>query len=268
MQIRQLRSITIILSALCLCFCQKSWCGPAESLFRYGTNSYYFGDYAQSATAFAQAASLEPSGGSLQNLGNAEWQLGRTGPAILAWEQSLWLNPFNNRSRSNLRFARRAAQLESPDLSWYEVVSSWLPANWWAWVAAVSLWSAVGISSVPGMMRWRKAAWHQATAALGLAVFLLSVPAHVGVNSRARLGFVMVKDTPLRLTPTSDAQFITRLPAGEPGRVERQHGKYILIRTGHTAGWVQRDQFKLINSPSRGAAAPAPQTIKATLGTF
>jgi hypothetical protein len=166
----------------------------------------------------------------------------------VAWEQALWIDPFSRSARQNLRFARRTAQLETPELAWYEVVSSWLPPNWWAWVAGISLWFAVGVSTVPGILRWRKASWHQAVAALGLAIFLLSVPAHIGVNSRARLGFVVTKDAPLRLTPTSEAQFIARLPAGEAARFERRRGDYLLIRTNHAAGWVRRNEFQLICS--------------------
>jgi len=217
-----------------------------EECFREGTADYAAGDYAQAAKAFAAAASTDPASGTLQNLGNAEWQRGRTGPAILAWEQALWLNPFNHSAKSNLHYARRAAQLESPDLTWYEVVSTWLPVNWWAWIAGLSFWLAVGIGAVPGMLRLRKAVWHQAVAAFALAVFLLSVPAQVGVDTRSRLGFVLQRDTPLRLTPTEEAQFITRLPAGEPARLERVRGPFVLVRTGHTRGWVERNQFALL----------------------
>lgn len=224
---------------------------PADALFRYATNAYCAADYTQAAGAFAQAAALRPASGTLQNLGNAEWQRGRPGAAIVAWEQALWLNPFNQLARSNLRFARRTAQLETPDLTWYEAVSSWLPANCWAWLAALSLWLAVGVSFVPGVFRWPRSTWHQAIAALGLAVFLLSVPAHVGINSRAHLGFVTLKDAPLRLTPTDHAQFVARLPAGEPVRIERRRGDYQLVQTSHATGWIRQNEFQLICSMPR-----------------
>lgn len=228
----------------------------ADALFRYATNAYSAGDYTAAAGAFAQAASLQPAGGTLQNLGNAEWQRGHTGAAIVAWEEAVWLDPFNRAARANLRFARRTAQLETPELAWYEVVSSWLPANWWAWVAAVSLWLAVAASTVPGILRWPKATWQQAVAALGLAVFLLSLPAHLGVDTRGRLGFVILKDAPLRLTPTAEAQFIVRLPEGEPARLQRRRGDYLLIRTNHAMGWIQRSQFKLLCSTPGSAGVP------------
>jgi hypothetical protein len=60
---------------------------------------------------------------------------------------------------------------------------------------------------------------------------------------------VLQKETPLRLTATYEAQTITRLAAGEPGRWERSRGPFVLIRTaeGHR-GWIEREQLGLIFS--------------------
>jgi tetratricopeptide (TPR) repeat protein len=226
----------------------------AEELFQAGVTAYRAGNYAQATEAFSQSTTLQPASGALQNLGNAQWQRHHTGAAILAWEQALWLDPFNQSARQNLRFARKTAQLDAPDLAWYEVISTWLPVTWWAWIAGVSLWLSVGVVMLPGILRRRKATWHQAIAALGLMVFLLSVPAHIGVETRSRLGFVMQKDTPLRLTPTLEAQTVTRLAAGEPARKVRARGNYLLIRNGRVVGWVERNQFGLTcPKPSRKA---------------
>jgi hypothetical protein len=216
-----------------------------EEFFRLGTEAYRAGDYARSAHAFAESAAQQPASGTLQNLGNAEWHSGRAGLAVLAWEQALWLDPFQHSSRQNLRFARKAAQLEAPELAWYEVVSTWLPANWWAWLAGATFWLGVGMATLPGILRRRKTVWHQAVAAVAFMLFLLSVPAYVGVHTRSGIGFILQKDTPLRLTPTADAQAVTRLAAGEPARLVRQRGAYVLVRTHRTLGWVQRAQFGL-----------------------
>ena len=214
-----------------------------ENSFQAGLTAYRVGDYARAAHAFRESVTRQPASGALLDLGNAEWRCGRTGAAILAWEQARWLDPFNASPRQNLSFARKTAQLEAPDLTWYEVVSTWLPASWWAWIAGTSLWLAVGMGMLPGVLRLRKATWHQAVAALGLMVFLLSLPAHFGVQTRSRIGFVLQKDTPLRLTPTLEAQAVTRLATGEPGRWVRTRGSYVLIGTSRTLGWVEQDQF-------------------------
>jgi tetratricopeptide (TPR) repeat protein len=222
----------------------------SDASFTAGAQAYKAGDYSKAADAFRQSATLQPGSGTLQNLGLAEWQRGKIGPAIVAWEQSLWLDPFNSAARTNLRFARKAAQLEAPELSWNEVVSVWLPINWWAWLAGMSLWLAVGMGTLPGVLRQPKAAWHQALAAFGVMLFLLSVPAHLGVHSRSRLGFVLQKETPLRMTPTLEAQAVTRLSPGEPVRFIRARGNYVMVRTNRATGWVAREQFSLICPPN------------------
>ena len=216
-----------------------------DSLFQAGATAYRAAEYTQAAEAFRQSVTLQPASGALQDLGNAEWQSHRIGEAILAWEQALWLDPFNDAARQNLRFARKTAQLEAPELAWYEVISTWLPVNWWAWIAGGSLWLAVGMGALPGLLRRRKATWHQATAALALMVFLLSIPALFGVQTRARIGFALQKDTPLRLTPTLEAQTLTRLAPGDPARWLRSRGRYVLIRTSRAVGWVEQDQLGL-----------------------
>jgi tetratricopeptide (TPR) repeat protein len=218
----------------------------AETLFREATSAYSAGDYETAARSFRQSAAGGPASGTLLNLGLAEWQKGNVGAAIQAWEQSLWLNPYNPSARINLRFARKAAQVEAPELSWNEVVSTWLPVNWWAWLAGLSLWLAVGMTTIPAVLRLPKAAWHQALAAFGIMVFLLSVPAHVGVHTRSKLGFILDKEVSLRLTPTAEAQTITRLGSGEPIRKLRVRGDFILVRTSRATGWVGRSQFGLI----------------------
>lgn len=220
-----------------------------DALFHLGSGAYHAGDYARAAQAFRESAWLEPASGTLQNLGNAEWQRGQTGLAILAWEQALWLDPFNTTAHDDLRFARKTAQLESPELAWYEVVSSWLPVSWWGWIAASSFWVALAMVLLPGIFRLRKLTWQQAVAAAGFAVFLLSVPAHLGVETRSRIGFTLASETPLRLTPTEDAQVITRLPAGEFARVARARGAYYLIRTSRSMGWIKQNQIGLTSQP-------------------
>lgn len=245
---KQIRRAWLLLVAwLLLLSCPNApAASSAEALFRDGSTAYRGGDYIHAIISFQAAAQRQPTTGTLQNLGLAEWQQGRVGDAVLSWEQALWLDPFNKAARGNLRFARRTAQIESPDLVWYEVASSWLPVNWWAWSATLSLWLAVGMGVLPGIFRVRKAAWHQAVAALGLAVFLLTLPAHVGIETRSRIGFVLQKDTPLRLTPTEDAQFVTRLAAGEPARLERTRGRFLLVRTGRALGWLEKGELGFV----------------------
>src|ERR1043166_8068726 len=231
------RSLLIFISVLLMTWLANGALAapPPSNLFQQASQAYIAGGFEQSALLFREAAQAAPASGTLHNLGNAEWQCGQTGPAIFAWEQAQWLDPFNPNTRANLRFARKAAQLDAPDLAWYEICSTWLPVNSWAWLACLSFWLAVSMVMLPGILRWRKADWHQAVAAAGFALFLLTIPALAGVQTRSKIGVVLTKETPLLWTPTSEAQILTRLPAGESARLERERGQYVFIRTSAAA---------------------------------
>ena len=211
--------------------------------FPAGVAAFEAGRFAEAARDFRAAAVAQPATGTLLNLGLAEWRRGRAGAAMLAWEQVLWLDPFEARARANLQYARNFAGVEPADYSWFERVSTWLPVNAWAWLAAGSLWLAIGMTVLPGVLRWRKAGWQPALAALGLAVFLLTLPAYFGVFTRTQLGFVLQKNASLRLTPTAESEVVTKLSAGEPARELRSRGEYVLVRTARGQGWLERNQF-------------------------
>ncbi len=222
---------------------------PAKTPFEQAALAYRQADYPRAATLFQQSSVLRPAAGALQNLGNAEWLSGHAGPAILAWEQALWIDPRNDAARANLRFARQQAEIEEPHLAWFEICSTWVPFNTWAWLAGATLTLSITLILLPSVFRWRKADWQQALAAAAFAVFLLSLPGVAGVHTRSQLGFIQPKEAPLRLTPTREAQWVARLPSGEPARLERERGDYLFVRTRHAEGWVLRSEFAAIGQP-------------------
>jgi Bacterial SH3 domain len=218
----------------------------ARELFTRGSQAYADGNFEKAAARFLESATAAPASGTWHNVGDAEWQLGRTGPAVLAWERALWLNPYNTNAHSNLRFARKAKLLDAPELRWSEICSTWLPVNAWPWIAMLSLWLAVAMVILPGVFGRRKAGWHQALAAAGFAIFLLTIPALIGIHSRARIAVVLERNTNLRLTPTADAQATAHLAAGETVRLERRRGNYFFVRAETGTGWIHRTQVALI----------------------
>ena len=217
-----------------------------NDLFTQGIKLSQAGQYPEAAAVFKESAQAQPACGTLVNLGIAEWRRGHAGAAILAWEQARWIDPFDSRAEANLHFAREASQVDVPQLKWFEAASTWLPANGWAWLTAASLWLAVGMIIFPGVLRWRKAGWQQALAALAFGIFLFSLTADFGMASRTQIGFILKKDAPLLLTPTSEAEVVSTLAAGEPARRLRTRGNYFFIRTAFAAGWISREQFGMI----------------------
>ena len=214
-----------------------------EDFFAQGVAAYQAGQFPEAAAAFQKSAQTQPAAGTFINLGLAEWQRGHAGSAILAWEKARWIDPFDRRAAENLKFARAVAQVDEPQLKWFETASTWLPPNAWVWLAGGGLWLAVGALVLPRFFRRRKAGWQQWLAALGFGVFLFSLTANLGVVSRTNTGFILSKDTPLRLTPTREAEVISTLTAGEPARRLRARGNYLFIRTSSEAGWVEQSAF-------------------------
>jgi tetratricopeptide (TPR) repeat protein len=215
--------------------------------FEQGDELVRSGKFSEAATVFAKAAQAQPATGTLINLGLAEWQRGHAGAAILAWEQARWIDPFAERAETNLKFARAVAQVDAPQLKWFEDASVWLSPTAWLWLAGASLWLAMAAMILPRAFRWRRTSWHQLLAAFSIFIFLASLTANVGIVSRTEIGFVLRKDAALRLTPTQTGEVISTLAAGEPARKLRSHGNYFLIQMANESGWIERNAFGLVS---------------------
>lgn len=219
-----------------------------EERFQKAAASYAEGDFAEAVYQLRElSAGGQFSGGALHNLGNAEWKVGRHGHAVLAWERAQSLDPFHRNTEANLRFARHEARLEAPLLAWHERYSKLLPGDWWLVIASLGLWGGVALLALPRLLGRRRRDWHQGLAAALLAIFLLCCPAVFGLWKRAQLGVVLEDETPLRLTPTREGETLSRLPAGEMARIERERGSYLYVRAeGDRAGWVRKAEFARI----------------------
>jgi hypothetical protein len=253
--ISSVRFFLRIVSAAFVCsqlaFPARSAAESAQDRFGMANAAYISGDYAEAAYQLREVASTGPwSHGALHNLGNAEWKVNRPGYAVLAWERARALDPFERNTLANLRFARSQAQLLIPEKPWFEQYSEWLPSATWLVAAAVGLWGGVALLMLPRLFGTRRADWHQALAALLLALFLLSIPALIGLHTRRQIGVILEEDTPLRLSPTREGEArdsLGKVAAGEVGRLEKTRGDYFYVRAeGDRAGWVHRREFRTI----------------------
>jgi tetratricopeptide (TPR) repeat protein len=217
-----------------------------ENEFRAGIAAYEAGQFDVAAQAFRRSLGEQTAVGTLVNLGLAEWQRGRPGDAILAWEQASWLNPFDRAAAGNLLYVHNVASVNPLELTWYEEASTWLPANWWTGLAGGSLWLAVALVTVPGFLRRRKAGWQQTVAAMALGIFLLSLAPSWGIFTRAKIAIVLQNNSALRLTPTQTAETFAPLPPGEPVRALRQRGNYFFVHTQIGNGWIDRGQIEFL----------------------
>ena len=216
-----------------------------DACFHKASSAYAAGEFAESVYELREFVSNGHfASGALHNLGDAEWKVGRHGYAVLAWERALSLDPFSKNTEANLRFARYQARVEAPALAWHERYSAALPGGWWIAIASAGLWGGVALLTLPRLLGRRRADWHQGVAAALLAIFLLSGPALFGVWKRSHFGVVLEDETPLRLTPTREAETLVKLSSGEMARVERARGEYFYVRAdGDRTGWVRKADF-------------------------
>ena len=235
----------VVLAAL-ICAGSLSQAAATNDFFAQGKELSRAGQFPEAAIAFDNSFKAKPAAGTLVNLGLAEWQRGHAGAAILAWEQARWIDPFDARAEANLKFARQVAQVDAPQLKWFEAESTWLPPNVWVWFAGASLWLAVGALVLPGIFRWPKAGWQQTLAALAFGFFLFSLTANIGVVSRTQIGFVLKKNALLLLTPTRESEIILTLSAGTPARGLRARGNYLFIRAAGESGWIEQSEFRRV----------------------
>jgi hypothetical protein len=228
-----------------LLLCVSAFAATPTERFQTARTAYLAGDFAEAAYQLRELpAAGEWSHGALHNLGNAEWKVSRAGYAVLAWERARALDPFNRNTTANLRFARIQAQLIVPERAWFEQYSEWLPSPIWLWAASLGLWGGIALLTLPRLLGTKRADWHQGAAALLLALFLLAVPALVGLHTRAGIGVILEEETALRLSPTQEGETLVKLAAGEMGRVENTRGDYLYVRAeGNRAGWVHRREF-------------------------
>lgn len=239
-----------LLRLLFLCaWLLPAWSGRTATDLPFATGEAMFqsGDLAGAAVFFEKVAKQNPSVGAFNNLGIVEWQRGRAGGAILAWERARWIAPFDQDAQQNLTFARTVLQANEPELRWHEHASLWLPPNAWVWLAGASLWLAVGAMTLPPLFRRRRTSGLQWLAALAFGLFLFCLAANAGVVSRTQLGFVLKRNAPLQLTPTRESESVMTLAAGEPVRRLKTRGNFYLVRTAFGTGWMERNSIGLVN---------------------
>ena len=217
--------------------------------YEQGVEALKKGDLVSARHIFDQQNQVHPTAGAWANLGLIEWQSGRAGLAILDWERAIWLDPGNRAARQNLEFARQAAELEAPDYRWYEAASLACPAGTWAWLTGLGLWLAVGALVLPRVFHWHRPGWHQLALAIGLGLFLISATADWGIISRTQLGFVIHRNSSLRLIPTTGSELLTGLTPGDPVRQLKVRGQYVYVQCASGTGWLERDQIGLICVP-------------------
>ncbi len=249
--------------ALVACFCLGLRPGFAEgppASFRAADPVAVFdaanGDYQLGRFEAAKAGYLQLVSGRVRspalfyNLGNAWWQLGQKGRAVLNYRRALALDPGAADIGANLRMALRSTGQEPPSaltatllrgVDWYPPATA--VAGWLTVFAALAWWRARGRG------RDVLAALTAVTAAGFLAGLTLCVWLGRGDKDVSR-AVILPASVDVKIGPARSARISETVGEGQTVTVVSQRGEWIFCRTADGAsGWLPAGSLERIVLP-------------------
>lgn len=215
----------------------------ATSSFTAAGEAYGKGDYAHARELFADAEKQSTSPALEYNFGNACYQAGDYGAAVLHYLRALSLDPHDPDARQNLALARKNADVSAPAETWRDSYGQFFSQNTWAWIATVAGWATIYLMFLPRLFRWRGALpW-----LLGVAALLLTVAGGVGVwtaGQHAHDGVFLKADSQVKLSPTANSPSLGTLQPGEMAQILDKHDGYYKVQTSAgLLGWVDAADY-------------------------
>lgn len=220
---------------------------PAAA-FTAGVAAYNKNNFAEAQAYFAGAEKKAISPALEFDLGNACYQSADYGGAILHYLRVLALSPRDPDALQNLALARKGANIPAPDQTRLDHYAAFFTRNTWAWLTSLSGWIAVYLAFFPRLYRWRGLTpW-----CLCFLFFAVAVGCGLGLwgtQKHAHDGVVLLADTPVNISPTSNSQTLALLQPGEISQSLEQHGDYYKIRTtAGLLGWVHGTNFAMVEN--------------------
>lgn len=177
-----------------------------------------------------------------QALGNAYYQRGDFGMAILSYERGLRLKPGHAGLKNNLQYVRAEAGITRPELPdfflvrWWRAIGAALGAGTMFWLAMLLWWLAVAGTVIWFLRRKemdekkRFALLPAAVVALVLAVICLSIGNSRNAYLENNLDAILVaRKADLRVAPGPDATLEQSLSAGLKLRVLDEFDGFIKV---------------------------------------
>ena len=217
-----------------------------EQVFEEANNNYYAGHYQQAIEQYQSLLPHKQSANLQFNLGNAYYQSGDYGPAILHLEKARALNPNNPDILANLQLAQKAAQVPESHGSWLDALALSQNVNTWAWLGVIAFWLTIGFIFIPRLYRWKSPLRSFLVLFFGLCTIISGVSLY-GYHKMSKEGIALHKETVLKLAPSSASPTEGFIPAGSMAVVQREHGNFFQITTANNEqGWVSKNDFQKI----------------------
>jgi tetratricopeptide (TPR) repeat protein len=176
----------------------------------------------------------------LYNLGNSYARAGQPGMAVLNYERAALLAPNDADIQANLTYVRASQHLPVlPSSRFSRLVSLAGPVTV-AWIGVLGI-ASIGASLLAARVSRRFRALRVAMALLGAAALSFTACNALIEWPKLREAVVIVKETPIRVSPVPMGDPLQQLPEAETVTITARHEDFVLVRTRTgRAGWVAR----------------------------
>ena len=251
--------VIYIFTILFLSFSSVSF---AQNSLESASQAYRGEDYTKSIQLYEQVVAQgihegRESADIYYNLGNAYFRNGDMAKAILNYERALLLNPGDNDTRHNLRFARTRIEdkIDASDkfflINWVNGFKNMFNSNTWA---SVGIGLLIAFLLAITAYFFTKKIWIRKTgfyAALVLFVFMLIANGFAFNQKNNRLnrntGIIMSASASIMTSPDANSQELFRLHEGTKVRINKTDGNWIEIEIANgSVGWTSKENLETI----------------------
>jgi hypothetical protein len=186
--------------------------------------------------AVVRAAQAAYSADGLYDLANSYARAGKPGLAVLNYERARLLAPNDPDIEANLRQVQQSAKVPSATPTTFEraVTIAGPTTLSWTGLAGILLLGASLVGGRQARYRWLR----RSGAALGLALFGLTVCNGVVVWPQLHQAVILTPATPVRVSPVPMGEPLFVLPEAETVTMTAEHEGFVLIFSHGRSGWV------------------------------
>ncbi|MDH3735265.1 MAG: tetratricopeptide repeat protein [Gemmatimonadota bacterium] len=230
---------------------------PAER-FQSGNSLYQVGDFEGALAAYQQILDAGVESGDLHyNIGNAQFKLGRLGPAILSYERAREVSPSDENVLANLGLARSLTSDQITPLPGF-----WVPRAWSWWVDLLPRGLLLGVVALGYLLTMsliivritsrggiRRAVGPAVAVVAALTlIFTLNLAIRQFGLGRSDFGVVMVVETPVQSAPADDPGLqLFSIHEGTRVRIDRVSDGWLeIVLDDGQVGWLRATAIERI----------------------
>lgn len=233
--------------------------GIDTTSFAYANVMYEKGDFKKAANTYAALIERDGKSATLYyNLGNCYYRLEMTGPAILAYERALLLEPSNHDATYNLELANRRTrdEINSKPASLFRIgwqnFTTATHARAWGILAIIFFWLAFAgwaIYLLPKFRAWQRIGFFSAITGLLLGIICLS--AALGRNAYDAgnsFGIVMSPSAIIKSEPSETSTNLALIHEGFKLAIIKTATDWTEVSMPDgTKGWIRGSDFERID---------------------